>query len=116
MGVTKIISYDNIQLSVYKISIDIVNEQKPIVTGIFIFACLLLLCRKRIISGKCKVNQVSQQIVPVSGFIFKDTVDECSSNPCNAGICSDEIDHYLCNCSSTGFEGDNCDISKPDEN
>ena len=85
-------------------------------TRIIIFVFLLLLCPKRVIPGKCKVNQVSQQIVSVSGFNFKDNVDECSSNPCNAGVCSDEIDHYLCNCSSTGFEGDNCDISKPDDN
>jgi len=38
-------------------------------------------------------------------------IDECASNPClNGGECIDFIGGYLCNCTSTGFEGVNCDI------
>ena len=34
----------------------------------------------------------------------------CEPNPCqNHGICTDEINKYSCNCTSTGFDGKNCE-------
>ncbi|XP_072019600.1 uncharacterized protein [Amphiura filiformis] len=43
--------------------------------------------------------------------IFKDTEDECAGNPCyNDGMCIDEIGHYQCNCTGTGYQGQQCQI------
>lgn len=35
-------------------------------------------------------------------------IDECGSSPCVHGICQDQINGYMCNCSK-GFTGSNCE-------
>jgi len=36
-------------------------------------------------------------------------IDECASNPCGTGSCTNEIANYSCDCTETGFRGDNCE-------
>lgn len=44
-------------------------------------------------------------------FSFNLDVDECASNPCLNGACTDGINRYDCTCNS-GWAGTNCDIGK----
>merc|ERR1719163_2035568 len=37
-------------------------------------------------------------------------VDYCASNPCKNGVCIDGVKGYTCDCTRTGFTGDQCEI------
>ena len=40
-------------------------------------------------------------------------IDECNSTPCeNGGVCENTVGSFTCNCTGTGFDGDNCTNSK----
>jgi hypothetical protein len=42
-------------------------------------------------------------------------IDECASNPCqNSGVCSDQVNGFVCNCGGTGHSGDFCEINVDD--
>ena len=37
-------------------------------------------------------------------------INECDSNPCmNSGLCSNEVNTYTCDCTGTGFSGQQCE-------
>ena len=38
-------------------------------------------------------------------------IDECSSNPCVNGNCTDMVNFYTCSCNA-GYEGGRCDVGK----
>ena len=62
----------------------------------------------------------SYNCVCAPGYSGKDCtqeIDECASNPCGSGLCKDEIANYSCDCTETGFRGDNCeeDINECEE-
>lgn len=39
-------------------------------------------------------------------------IDECATFPClNGGTCTDGVNTYTCSC-ATGYEGENCAVSK----
>ena len=38
-------------------------------------------------------------------------IDECDSDPCEHGSCTDQVDGYSCSCDA-GYAGSNCDIGK----
>lgn len=40
-------------------------------------------------------------------YIIPD-INECSSNPCQHGICYDQVNSYTCSC-LVGFTGTNCE-------
>ena len=40
-------------------------------------------------------------------FVLAD-IDECSSSPCENGVCNNQVNSYQCNCNA-GWEGTNCD-------
>ena len=43
--------------------------------------------------------------------MFSD-IDDCSSSPCvNGGTCNDNVNHYICMCTS-GYSGINCETGK----
>ena len=38
-------------------------------------------------------------------------IDDCAASPClHLGICQDGVNMYTCDCTDTGFTGDNCEI------
>ena len=37
-------------------------------------------------------------------------IDECASNPCEHGVCSDLVNGYACTC-KPGYEGDRCQLN-----
>merc|ERR1712015_228944 len=39
---------------------------------------------------------------------FPSDVDDCLSNPCDQGTCTDGVNSYTCQC-TPGYTGDNCD-------
>ncbi len=44
-------------------------------------------------------------------IIFVYAVNPCCSFPCeNNGVCVDDADKYTCDCTRTGYYGNNCDI------
>eukprot|EP01065_Artemidia_motanka_P041243 TRINITY_DN5312_c0_g1_i1.p1 TRINITY_DN5312_c0_g1~~TRINITY_DN5312_c0_g1_i1.p1 ORF type:complete len:3109 (+),score=985.10 TRINITY_DN5312_c0_g1_i1:86-9412(+) len=43
-----------------------------------------------------------------SGADCETDVDDCASNPCKNGACTDLVNSYKCTCTA-GWEGDNCD-------
>ena len=40
-------------------------------------------------------------------FVLAD-IEECSSSPCENGVCNNQVNSYQCNCNA-GWEGTNCD-------
>lgn len=44
-------------------------------------------------------------------LVFPD-IDECGTNPCVNGTCTDLVNDFSCNC-TPGFTGKHCDIGKP---
>merc|ERR1711976_499846 len=79
------------------------------------------------ISMNNTVKGITREVVYKSSGVMDDWVDKnkgghqrstkritdlylCEPNPCqNNGICTDEINKYSCNCTSTGFDGKNCE-------
>jgi hypothetical protein len=54
-----------------------------------------------------------------SGDNCTTNIDECDPSPCqNGGNCRDQVNGYLCDCTSTGYSGTNCetDINECDSN
>lgn len=45
----------------------------------------------------------------VTGANCDTNVNECESNPCHYGTCSDKIGGYFCECDE-GYEGEHCEI------
>ena len=45
-----------------------------------------------------------------TGVHCETDVDECTSNPCLNGTCSDQVGEYNCSC-NPGFTGVNCDVN-----
>lgn len=37
-------------------------------------------------------------------------INECDSNPCYNGLCTDHVGYYTCGCED-GFEGPRCEIN-----
>ena len=40
-------------------------------------------------------------------YMYSVNIDECATNPCVHGVCSDGVASYTCTCDQ-GYEGDNC--------
>ena len=40
-------------------------------------------------------------------YLFLEEIDECNSDPCVNGVCSDEIDAFSCACND-GYQGPVC--------
>ena len=40
---------------------------------------------------------------------YVEDINECNSNPCARGQCTNDVNDYSCNCTGTGFTGRNCD-------
>eukprot|EP00058_Branchiostoma_floridae_P016209 XP_002601697.1 hypothetical protein BRAFLDRAFT_94577 [Branchiostoma floridae] len=55
------------------------------------------------------VNSTDGENVPVNST---DEIDECSSNPCQHGACTDYVARYVCSCEDD-WEGENCDQGPP---
>ena len=39
--------------------------------------------------------------------MFKENIDECVSNPCVNGNCTDQVNNFTCSCEA-GYSGDTC--------
>ncbi|XP_067831832.1 neurexin-2-like isoform X13 [Heptranchias perlo] len=51
-----------------------------------------------------------QNIGGVSGFCSRETLKQCSMNPCrNGGHCREGWNRYICDCTGTGYFGKNCE-------
>ena len=65
-------------------------------------------------NGACYINPGQSACVCQPGFTGEKClteIDECLSSPClHNGNCSDKINGYICDCSSTYYEGVNCEI------
>ena len=35
---------------------------------------------------------------------------EGETSPCKHGTCEDKINHFICNCTGTGYRGENCEV------
>ncbi len=46
-----------------------------------------------------------------TGRVCDESVNDCVNPDCNYGSCIDAHQGYTCNCTGTGFEGDNCEIN-----
>ena len=57
-------------------------------------------------------DQIEKYQFTKSSFYFLDEVDECRSNPCENGICEDQVNAFSCNCSD-GWDGLACDGKSP---
>ena len=44
-------------------------------------------------------------------FVFPTDIDECTSNPCINGECSNAVNQYSCSCDD-GYNGENCENGK----
>ncbi|XP_077355064.1 neurexin-2-like isoform X4 [Festucalex cinctus] len=52
-----------------------------------------------------------QSALGVSSFCTRELQKRCSSTPCgNGGLCKEGWNRYICDCTSTGFLGTNCEI------
>ncbi|XP_051990545.1 neurexin-2-like isoform X5 [Xyrauchen texanus] len=70
--------------------------------------------RDLFIDGKSRdVRRIAEiQSVPgVSSFCTRELQKRCSSAPCgNGGQCKEGWNRYICDCTGTGYLGDNCEI------
>ena len=44
----------------------------------------------------------------INEHLFAAEINECTSNPCMHGSCSDDVNRYTCTCTA-GYEGVNCE-------
>ncbi|XP_062240216.1 neurexin 2b isoform X3 [Platichthys flesus] len=52
-----------------------------------------------------------QSALGVSSFCTRELQKRCSSTPCaNGGLCKEGWNRYICDCTSTGYLGSNCEI------
>nr|XP_005995332.1 PREDICTED: neurexin-2-beta [Latimeria chalumnae] len=69
--------------------------------------------RDLFIDGKSRdVRQLAemQNMGGVSSFCSKETLKQCSSNPCrNGGLCREGWNRFICDCTGTGYLGKNCE-------
>lgn len=70
--------------------------------------------RDLFIDGKSRdVRRLSeiQSALGVSSFCTRELQKRCSSTPCgHGGLCKEGWNRYICDCTSTGFLGTNCEI------
>ena len=46
-------------------------------------------------------------------FLLLTDINECASDPCIHGNCTDVVNGYICSC-ELGYEGTHCDVGKYD--
>jgi len=66
--------------------------------------------------SNCSSDFIKLNVIASNNLRFIAETDSCHSNPClHKGVClimSDLFDNYKCDCSSTNYEGKNCEKSK----
>ena len=66
--------------------------------------------------SNCSLDFVKLNVITSNNLRFITETDSCQSNPClNKGVClimSDLVDNYKCDCSSTNYDGKNCEKCK----
>ena len=68
-------------------------------------------CPVQIVRTWEAADQCGNKIVQVQVLNAEDTINECGPAPCkNGGGCTDAVKAFICDCSTTGYEGDTCEI------